>query len=234
MLAPVISSSVFHPSFVELGLAQAEIEAHIGYVDQPIPVAVRDLLAELLAAAARCVEVACGYAWYPKEEVHVDRYGIRISGVLFDTGNIITARLKRAKGLAAFIVTAGQSFQHWYDEIAAANDVMAVYLADAIGSEIAERACDWVHRSVEAEAAEKGMVATNRYSPGYCNWPVSDQHLLFTMMPAEACGVRLNESALMWPVKSVSGIIGFGKNVQREQYDCEICSREDCLRRRHG
>lgn len=234
MPAPSIATAILHPPVAEVDVTQAAIEQHLGYIDQPIPETARDLLAELLADVMPRVEVACGYAWYPREEVGINRYGVRVSGVLLDTGNIITARLKRAKGIAAFIVTAGRAFQDWYDTVSGGGDVMAAYLADAIGSEVAERACDWVHRRIEQEAAGQGMVATNRYSPGYCNWPVSDQHLLFSMMPAAECGVTLNESALMWPVKSVSGIIGFGKDVVREHYDCEICSREDCLRRRHA
>ena len=44
--------------------------------------------------------------------------------------------------------------------------------------------------------------------------------------------VRLNESALMWPVKSVSGIIGLGENVSYHDYACRLCQLTHCFRRR--
>jgi len=78
------------------------------------------------------------------------------------------------------------------------------------------------------------MSLSNRYSPGYCGWPVSDQHILFSLFPEGFCGIELNGSALMTPLKSVSGVIGIGPALRREEYDCGICDMQDCVRRRAG
>ena len=45
------------------------------------------------------------------------------------------------------------------------------------------------------------------------------------------CGITLTESALMVPMKSVSGIIGVGKTVQRVDYTCDLCGMKDCTYR---
>jgi hypothetical protein len=72
---------------------------------------------------------------------------------------------------------------------------------------------------------------TNRYSPGYCNWSVSEQKLLFSFLPDGFCGIKLNDSALMTPIKSISGIIGIGQNVKMNEYNCNHCGVKDCTYR---
>ncbi|MCK7538940.1 MAG: hypothetical protein MZV63_52410 [Marinilabiliales bacterium] len=56
---------------------------------------------------------------------------------------------------------------------------------------------------------------TNRFSPGYCGWDVAEQHKLFSFFKDNFCGITLTESALMNPVKSVSGH-------HRHRQRCEI------------
>ena len=71
------------------------------------------------------------------------------------------------------------------------------------------------------------------YSPGYCGWHVSQQQLLFSMLPPSPCGVRLNDSSLMYPIKSVSGIIAVGSRVKKQKYGCELCGKVDCYKNRN-
>ncbi|MBL0173730.1 MAG: hypothetical protein IPP94_00405 [Ignavibacteria bacterium] len=233
-VATAAVSAVFRPAVSELGLTRARVEHTLGYRHSPAPGIVSASLDALLGDLEGRTDIACGFTLYPKRDVHVDRHGIRIAGTLISTGSIITARFKRAQAIAAFIVTVGPRFQHWLDELAGIDDPMHHVLADAIGSELAELTADFVHQRIGDTAARDGLRMTNRYSPGYCNWHVSDQHVLFTMLPDGACGVTLNAGALMWPVKSVRGIVGIGGAVEMEEYDCSICSKEECLRRDHA
>jgi hypothetical protein len=73
-----------------------------------------------------------------------------------------------------------------------------------------------------------GKKITNRYSPGYCGWDVAEQHKLFRLVPGNFCGIRLTESALMDPIKSISGIIGIGENVKFNKYTCNLCDFKNC------
>jgi hypothetical protein len=45
------------------------------------------------------------------------------------------------------------------------------------------------------------------YSPGYCGWHISGQRALFDRLRPERIGISLNESFLMTPLKSVSGVL---------------------------
>ena len=83
---------------------------------------------------------------------------------------------------------------------------------------IAEAASDIMQNELGKSAAISGNKITNRYSPGYCGWQVAEQHKLFQLIPDNYCGIRLTESALMDPEKSVSGIIGIGENVKINPY----------------
>jgi len=71
--------------------------------------------------------------------------------------------------------------------------------------------------------AQTGLKITNRYSPGYCGWVTSEQHKLFALLPKDICSIRLTESSLMLPIKSVSGFIGIGPNVRFNPYTCQLC-----------
>lgn len=51
---------------------------------------------------------------------------------------------------------------------------------------------------------------TLSYSPGYCGWHVSGQKKLFQFLEPDEIGITLNDSYLMTPLKSVSGVLVSG------------------------
>jgi cobalamin-dependent methionine synthase I len=104
-------------------------------------------------------------------------------------------------------------------------------VVDLIASELAEGAADFIHKQIEEDAASSNFRITNRYSPGYCNWPVSEQQKLFTLMGKNTCGVILTPSSLMIPIKSVSGIVGIGAEVMFHGYACAKCDDAQCIYR---
>ena len=94
--------------------------------------------------------------------------------------------------------------------------MVKIYIADSLGSIIAEKTADCMEVALAEYIREKNWKHTNRYSPGYCGWHVSEQQKLFPLFPVAApCGIRLTDSSLMVPIKSVSGVIGTGTNVRK-------------------
>ncbi|EKC53912.1 protein containing Vitamin B12 dependent methionine synthase, activation region domain protein, partial [human gut metagenome] len=114
------------------------------------------------------------------------------------------------------------------------DDVVAAYVADALGSVMAEAIVACGLDCLERYVAPEGLRITNSYSPGYCGWNVSEQHALFSLLPEGFCGVRLCESGLMLPIKSVSAVVGIGPEVERRDYGCALCRKADCYKRRLG
>ena len=149
----------------------------------------------------------------------------------FITGRQVANNLKNSELLALFICTAGEEVSHRSKELMSSGNLLEGYVADLVGSLLAEGAMDILQERLRNEMESKGLKITNRYSPGYCNWDVSEQHKLFSFFPEGFCGVRLSESALMNPIKSVSGVIGTGRNVSYNKYVCDECSEVDCIYR---
>jgi len=113
--------------------------------------------------------------------------------------------------------------------------VSEAFVLDAIASHMAEKVADRVERELTG-ALEPGEGATLRYSPGYCDWPVDGQRMVFSVVDGGRIGVSLTGYCLMKPRKSLSGIIGVGPRdqVARTGNACNFCKRLDCDHRRAG
>ena len=149
----------------------------------------------------------------------------------FAIGKIIERQLKGAEAYAFFICTAGVEYEAFQERLKKEGDMVRVFIADALGSVIAEKAADQMELSLQENIDKLGWHHTNRFSPGYCGWHVSQQQLLFPLFKGETCGVKLTESSLMLPIKSVSGIIGLGPNVRHLDYTCGLCDFKQCYKR---
>ncbi|MBN2535582.1 MAG: hypothetical protein JXB88_22075 [Spirochaetales bacterium] len=158
--------------------------------------------------------------------------GFYLSDVFFHTGAIIASNLTESDCVAFFLVTAGEVISKKVKEYNQSHNYMRAYIYDTVGSEIAECACDFIQSMIEKKVKTSGFSITNRYSPGYCGWDVREQHKLFSFFPDNFCHITLTKSALMIPIKSVSGIIGFGKKAVKRNYGCALCTMTSCYKRR--
>ncbi len=154
-----------------------------------------------------------------------------IAEYCFNLGRTVTSDLAKSTGIAFFIGTCGGEVEKFSKQLMKTGELLDGLIADLIGSEIAEDVARYVHEEIARQMALQGLNTTNRYSPGYCGWPVADQQKLFAMMPGSNCGVVLNQASLMLPIKSVSGVVGIGKNVRNKDYSCSKCKAADCLHR---
>ena len=162
----------------------------------------------------------------------------------FKPGRIILSQLKGSEALCWFVATAGQEFEGFQRRLMQQGDMVRVYLANEIGSIIAEKTADRMEELLQEQLTPKGLYRTNRYSPGYCGWDVNEQPLLFKLfLPHDSrrnsddiptpCDIHLTDSCLMVPIKSVSGVIGIGHDVSRRDYICGLCERQaSCNRKR--
>ncbi len=172
-----------------------------------------------------------GVIFLRNEEVDPRAGNIRAGNVLFHTGKIIAAQLKKA-GYAAFLIcTAGSAIENLSREHMDKGNLLEGYILDLIGSEAAEETASFVHETIQDIVGMDGFKITNRYSPGYCNWDVVEQFRLFQLFGKHDFGISLTDSALMSPVKSVSAIVGIGENVDRGKYSCSICGDKKCIYR---
>ena len=160
-----------------------------------------------------------------------DKTHIRIGETEFLCGSIIAGYLDGVERFVVFVTTAGAEYEAYLRELKESGDLVSEYIADALGSVIAEALVSGVGRRIEQELVRTGETLSYPYSPGYCGWHIREQAKLFSLLPDTPCGVRLTESSLMVPIKSVSGIYGLGPGIRRQGYACEICGLETCYKR---
>jgi hypothetical protein len=145
----------------------------------------------------------------------------------------------RAEHLALFAVTLGEPVSRAVHDRLAEQDFALAYVLDAMASVAADDVADLAERRFAAMLREGGWAtpdgAVLRYSPGYCGWDVTGQRRLFAYLEPEQIGLRLGESFLMQPLKSVSGaIIAGARAIHRFPltYDfCESCETRTCRSR---
>ena len=169
-----------------------------------------------------CYRVAQGLL----EDAHPQ---LLIGKACLEVGNVIARQLRGSEAFALFVATAGVEYDEWCKR---QDDVLRAFVVSSIGSVVVERCADLMEKTLQACIDKLGWHHTNRFSPGYCGWHVSEQQVLFPLFEGQTCGVRLTDSSLMVPIKSVSGIIGLGKEVRRLDYTCGLCDFKQCYKRR--
>lgn len=223
---------IFAVPATDLSITRRDIEHALGYTDSAAPEFLPEMIDEALAAAEPLVNVRCGFRIYSGGDVTISRDDVVCGHVRFNTGRIIATRLRRSSSLAIFAATIGKELETVSRRLMDEGDMMAGFIYDTIASAYAEATAEWIEERIATAAAAENEKNTNRYSPGYCDWRVAEQHALFSLLPQGFLGITLTPSALMLPIKSVSGIIGIGAEVKHEQYQCSVCDMHDCIRKK--
>ncbi len=227
-----MTNSTFHFDFKDLNISPSQIESVLGYQEGEDTMIVSDLIIEILAECNEITNVRAQYVIYNEVRFNADNKSVKINELDFNIKKIVYGQLKKSESIAIFLCTAGEEIGNRSRAAMKERDFLKGYVYDVIGSEIVEAAGDLMQAGLSKRIMESGGKITNRFSPGYCGWDVAEQHNLFKLIPDNYCGIHLTPSALMDPVKSISGFIGIGKNVKFNPYTCRMCNQKDCVYRR--
>jgi len=151
---------------------------------------------------------------------------VTIDGVTFSS-RVLAVNLEGVNRVFAYIATCGTEIEDWSK--AYTGDLLQSFWVDGM-KEAALRAAMPVLRKAIVTGHKLGKTST--MAPGSLgNWPIQQQRPLFTLLgDTEATiGVRLTDSFLMLPSKSVSGI-WFPTETSFES--CQLCPRQRCPNRR--
>jgi cobalamin-dependent methionine synthase I len=141
--------------------------------------------------------------------------------------------------MALFAVTLGQKISDEIDQRFKTNNFAEGCMLDAAASAGTDQAAEIMQKIYEQKIAERfddfDAIGVARYSPGYCGWHISAQKKLFEYLSPDKIGIRLRETYLMDPLKSVSGVIIAGsKEIHQFENNypcCENCDDQTCLER---
>lgn len=213
-------------SFNQLNIRSADLEDFIGYrPGDSLDAYGAHYDAALLKAAEIC-RIKAGYRLFPG--LVVRKKEIIVAETLLTVGEIIAEQLRACTGVVVFVCTAGHELSELPRKLAKQNDALMAYLFDVIGSICVEKAANQIESILHNELSLQGNGISNRCSPGYCGWDVAEQKKLFALLPEGFCGVRLSETSMMDPIKSISGIIGYGPGASRRNRPCKQCSDSQC------
>lgn len=216
-----------------LQVTAVDLERQIGSVSGKSHRAFADVYDEVLKDSACLIDMRAGYRVFEAMDVDKEHHILRIGSVSFQVGPIIVQQLKGSSGVIVFACTAGEAIMQEARRFFSLGDPLKGYLYDTVGSVCVEKAADLLEAEAKKEVGERGMHISRRLSPGYCGWQVGEQHKLFSLLPKDFCGIRVSASSLMHPMKSVSGMIGFGKHSLRASRPCLQCADTTCPFNRH-
>jgi len=151
---------------------------------------------------------------------HVVIDGVRLSS------RVLQVNLQETQRVFPYVATCGTELSEWYS---GQDGLLTKYWAETIAEMALRTATQAVRQNLERRY-EPGALST--MNPGsLSDWPLEEQRGLFELLgnTEDTVGVRLNESMLMLPTKSVSGIL-FATDSQFTS--CQLCPRERCRERR--
>jgi hypothetical protein len=177
------------------------------------------LLQNLLAVANRLISAKAVYRVCYIDEKYED--AIIIDGTRF-TSRVVRRNLDKVGRVFPYLVTIGKALEEKADDC---SDLLEKYYLDTLGNIALIKARKNLEDHLRSRFAISGL---SFMGPGSLeDWPLEEQRPLFSIFKnaKEAIGVKLTESLLMIPRKSVSGIY-FPTEVTF--YSCQLCQRQCC------
>lgn len=220
-------------TYDDLDITDKELFVQMGYGDNIPGADIMEEIEKMKDTVRRILHPKFCFVISKEGSLDVKEKTLEVCGRIFQVGRIITAQLRGSEAYAFFVATSGVEFERFQRDLEKEGDMLRVFIADSMGSVIAEKTADIMERWLQIYINAKGWKHTNRFSPGYCGWHVSQQQMLFSLLGVkEPCGVHLTDSSLMIPIKSVSGVIGLGPKVRKLEYTCGLCDYSKCYKRR--
>jgi hypothetical protein len=142
------------------------------------------------------------------------------------TSRVLRVNLGDVHRVFPFLITCGTELEAWSKSI---DDMLERFWADTIMEEALRSAFDALTQHL-VQRYDLGQTAM--MNPGsLTDWPIEEQAGLFRILGgvSEQIGVKLTDSFLMVPTKSVSGL-RFPTEATFE--NCELCPRDLCPNRR--
>jgi len=151
----------------------------------------------------------------------------------------LAAIYPQADSLAIFGLTLGKRISDKIENLFGENDFALGSMLDAAASIAADTMVGRCEQMFFDELSRENRAANGScvlsYSPGYCGWHITAQKKLFAFLDPGQIGIVLNESCLMIPIKSVTGVLVAGEKqihvVDGNYSFCDVCRDKTCLDR---
>jgi hypothetical protein len=199
------------------------------------PTSLRNRRPQLIVNTEKAIEIgklllkpSVLYEEYPVKKYTHERLELvttpENNGKMHLSGPLIAQHLARAQEIVIMVCTIGSELDDRVSTLFKIDPITAVAL-DGVGSAAVEilaiQACNYF----EERAKNQGLKTSMPLNPGMVGWPVEEgQPQIFTLVESELIDVSLTESCMMVPNKSLSMVLGLGKDMSAIGSSCDYCS----------
>jgi len=217
---------------IKIQIDRAEVLRYLGYpAGHKVPAHISSLVDKHIESTSQLIEPQ--YSCVIRDVDRVEEARVFLGDITFES-RIIAQLMQGCQKAAIFAVTIGELLEMRSKQLAKAGRVLEAAIVDAVGSEAAEQAAAAVQNRVKEIANAQGLSISLRFSPGYCDWDIGQQTMIFRALNGRSAGIHLTDSGLMVPRKSVSGVIGMSSHGDELEAwsPCRTCKQRNCPGRR--
>lgn len=151
------------------------------------------------------------------------------NSIVLNTGKTINHLWEGSNRLGIALYTIGEKLEERVSALMSMGeqtdalnlDIAGTVALGVIGFQLQYYACE--------QSGKLGIKTGPWLNPGYLDWPLADQRLIFSMIPASSVGVELNDHFMMIPRKSVTVSTGIGVTDIHDDFKrCQHCGVAKC------
>lgn len=170
-----------------------------------------EVRATAAAMAAHALEMASPVGWLrqvPLRGVHAARVELEGSAVL--NSATLANLLRESSAVQLFVVTLGPRIDARVHELFEAMDGLEGLFLDTAGWVVVQSALSSVRKRCAAKARSEGYRLTRRIGPGYVDWPLEEQAIVFRTLAdgGTLAPIEVLESGAILPEKTLTGLFG--------------------------
>jgi len=128
------------------------------------------------------------------------------------TGRSITLFLKNSEEALLMGATCGNEIINSIHNKSKNNDLATGVVLDAVASEMADSALDWIMNYFnQIIKRENKSVTKRRFSAGYGDFDICNQKKIHSLLKLNKIGIKINKNYMLIPEKSVTAIAGINR-----------------------
>lgn len=165
---------------------------------------------------------------YRRFEINADSTGVTLSHIRWESRDL-GAHLSGCDEAFLFACTLGPEIDSLIKR-STITDLAMAPLLQACAAECVEFFADQAQKEMEEYVASRKAYLRPRYSPGYGDFSLSCQQLVFDLLDLpRKIGLTLTDDFLMIPLKSITAVIGISSDpTQCHVGRCMTCASQNC------
>jgi len=184
----------------------------------------RSLVSEILAEARSLArpEAVCRVV----PVVKMERSRIFLEGGRVLTSSLLVGLAGTARSLLLAVCTLGEAIDRRVEEYNRRGLAAHAYFLDVAGTCMIDAAGRRLVAQIKKQLQTHGLKTTIPLGPGHSYWPdLRDQQVIYALVEPSAVGVRILSSGIMLPKKSLSMVMGIGRELPPSaENHCHYCS----------